>query len=178
MLDRSPASEIWQDSLEDGQRRVGRTVKVLAATGLLGGLHIAFGLLALVVTTGALATLMPIYAIPRTVFTDPPVASVGLTAKAVEERGVHVRTASMDIEQTARSSADGDTVGRLVLTADCERTRWRSCDRASPDEWIGEATLAICAHVPLDVLADVAHGFPTFAEIYEPPIRELAYGHG
>lgn len=56
-----PPSEIWQDSLEDGQRRVGRTVKVLAATGLLGGLHIAFGLLALVVTTGALATLMAIY---------------------------------------------------------------------------------------------------------------------
>jgi len=53
--------EIWQDSLEDGRRRLGRSAKVLAATGLLGGFHVAFGLVALVVTTGALATLMPIY---------------------------------------------------------------------------------------------------------------------
>ncbi len=60
MIGRAP-SEIWQDSLEDGQRRLERSAKVLAATALLGGFHIAFGLLALVVTTGALATLMPIY---------------------------------------------------------------------------------------------------------------------
>jgi len=59
LIGREP-SEIWQDSLEDGQRRLGRSAKVLAATGLLGGFHIAFGLLALVVTTGALAALMPI----------------------------------------------------------------------------------------------------------------------
>ncbi len=59
MIGREP-SEIWQDSLEDGQRRLERSAKVLAATGLLGGFHIAFGLLALVVTTGALAALMPI----------------------------------------------------------------------------------------------------------------------
>jgi len=60
LIGREP-SEIWQDSLEDGQRRLARPAKVLAATGLLGGFHIAFGLLALVVTTGALATLMPSY---------------------------------------------------------------------------------------------------------------------
>lgn len=60
MIGRAP-SEIWHDSLEDGQRRVERSAKVLAATGLLGGFHIAFGLVALVVTTGALATVMPIY---------------------------------------------------------------------------------------------------------------------
>ncbi len=60
MIGREPR-EIWQDSLEDGRRRLGRSAKVLAATGLLGGFHVAFGLVALVVTTGALATLMPIY---------------------------------------------------------------------------------------------------------------------
>jgi len=60
LIGREP-SEIWQDSLQDGRRRLGRSAKVLATTGLLGGFHIAFGLIALVVTTGALSTLMPSY---------------------------------------------------------------------------------------------------------------------
>jgi hypothetical protein len=53
LIGREP-HEIWQDSLEDGQRRLARPAAVLAATGLLGGFHVTLGLLALVVTTGAL----------------------------------------------------------------------------------------------------------------------------
>lgn len=58
MIGREPR-DIWQDSLEDGQRRLARPAAVLAATGLLGGFHITLGLLALVVTTGALVAVMP-----------------------------------------------------------------------------------------------------------------------
>ena len=59
MIGRSP-SEIWQDSLEDGRHRVERPARVMAATGLLGGFHVTLGLLALVVTTGALGAVMPL----------------------------------------------------------------------------------------------------------------------
>ncbi len=58
MIGREP-HEIWQDSLADGQRRLARPASVLAATGLLGGFHVTLGLLALVVTTGALSAVMP-----------------------------------------------------------------------------------------------------------------------
>lgn len=58
MIGRDPA-EIWTDSFEDGERRLARPASVLAATGLLGGYHVTLGLLALVVTTGVLATAMP-----------------------------------------------------------------------------------------------------------------------
>lgn len=58
MIGRNP-TEIWRDSLEDGERRLARSPSVLAATGLLGGYHVALGLIALVITTGALATVMP-----------------------------------------------------------------------------------------------------------------------
>jgi len=54
-----PPEEIWKDSLEDGQRRLARPAPVLAATGVLGGLHITVGLLALIVSTGALAAVLP-----------------------------------------------------------------------------------------------------------------------
>ena len=54
-----PPREIWQDSLEDGEARLGRPAAVMAATGVLGGLHVTLGLLALVVSTGALSAAMP-----------------------------------------------------------------------------------------------------------------------
>ena len=58
MIGREPR-EIWQDSLQDRQRGLARPAAVLAATGLLGGFHVTLGLLALVVSTGALSAFMP-----------------------------------------------------------------------------------------------------------------------
>ena len=39
---------------------------------------------------------------------------------------------------------------------------------------MAEATLAIRAEVPVEILADVVHAFPTFGEALEPPVQELA----
>ncbi|MDQ3680781.1 MAG: NAD(P)/FAD-dependent oxidoreductase [Actinomycetota bacterium] len=115
-------------------------------------------------------------AIPRAIFTDPPLASVGMTAAHAEQEGLDAVTATMELGQTARSASEGESRGRLVLVADRERgvLIGASALGGAADEWIGEAVLAIRAEIPLSVLTDVVHPFPTFSEVYEPPLRELA----
>ncbi len=115
-------------------------------------------------------------AIPRAVYTEPAVASVGMTAEQARATGVDAVTASMDVRDVARATSEGSGPGRLVLTADRGRRVLIGAAAIGPgaDEWLGEATLAIRAQVPLDILADVVHPFPTFSEAYEPPLRELA----
>ncbi|MDT7538476.1 MAG: hypothetical protein QOI82_2061 [Actinomycetota bacterium] len=115
-------------------------------------------------------------AIPRAIYTSPAVASVGRTADEARDDGVDPLTAVMDVGETARAAAEGSGGGRLVLTADRRRGVLIGAAAIGPhaDEWLAEATLAIRAEVPLSVLADVVHAFPTFGEAFEPPMRELA----
>ena len=42
------------------------------------------------------------------------------------------------------------------------------------EDWGAELTLAVKAKVGVDVLADVVHAFPTYAEALEPAYGELA----
>ena len=114
-------------------------------------------------------------AIPRAVYTEPAVAAVGLTAAQARDAGHDVVVLDR-AGDTARGLADGEDVLRIVLVADRQARHLLGASAIGPHaaEWIGEATLAIRAHVPLEVLADLVHPFPTFAEAYEPLYRELS----
>lgn len=114
-------------------------------------------------------------AIPRGVYTDPAVASVGLTARQAEQQGATAISATVDLCTTARARTDGLRRGRLVLVADARRRVLLGAAAIGPhaEEWLAEAVIAIRAELPLELLADVVHAFPTYGEAFEPALREL-----
>ncbi|MFN2465256.1 MAG: NAD(P)/FAD-dependent oxidoreductase [Candidatus Dormibacteria bacterium] len=117
-------------------------------------------------------------AVPRVTFSDPEVASVGLSEKQAREQGINVRTAGIDDLQnaTARGYIHGEPGGMMKLVADADRNVLVGATLCGPrsGEMIGEMCVAIRAEVPIAVLADVVHAFPTFARAFQEMIAELA----
>lgn len=112
-------------------------------------------------------------AIPRVIYTDPPVASVGVSESA--DPAVRVISARIELSGLARTDTDGESGGLLILTADATKGVLIGAFAigAHADEWLAEATLAIRAGVQLSVLCDVVHAFPTFGQAFDLPMQEL-----
>jgi dihydrolipoamide dehydrogenase len=116
-------------------------------------------------------------AIPRAVYTSPSVYAVGVSPGHAAAAGVDLITVGFDLAETARAAVADDDGGRVELYADAGRGDILVGAAAiGPDaeEWMGELTLAIRAGIPLAVLADVVHAFPTYGEAVESALRELA----
>ncbi len=60
-------------------------------------------------------------AVPRVVYTDPPMASVGMSARQAGGAGIEVITARTGLSGLARVNTDGTPGGVLILVADRAR---------------------------------------------------------
>ncbi len=115
-------------------------------------------------------------AVPRVTFTDPEVASVGLSAAAAQERGLNIVTASTDPGEAARGYIHDFHGGALKLVGDRDRGVLIGATLVTPraGEILGELVLALRAGVPLSILADVIHPFPAFNRVLGGVLQELA----
>ncbi len=108
-------------------------------------------------------------AVPRVTYTDPQAASVGASAGRF--------TAMVPLSEVAKTATYmrdyADSPGFLSLLSDGERLTGAYALGPEAGEWLQQATLAIRAHVPLDVLADTIQPFPTFSEIYVAALKAL-----
>jgi pyruvate/2-oxoglutarate dehydrogenase complex dihydrolipoamide dehydrogenase (E3) component len=109
-------------------------------------------------------------AVPRVVFTDPQVASVGEAEGPLQAT---VPLAGVARTSTYMRSYD-ERPGFLTLVSDGERLTGAYAIGPEAGEWLGQATLAIRARVPLDVLRDTIQPFPTFSESLLFGLLELA----
>ncbi len=115
-------------------------------------------------------------AVPRVTFTDPEVASVGLSEAAARERGLNVVTASTDPAQAARGEIHDFHGGALKLIADRDRGVLIGATMVTPraGEILGELLLALKVGTPLGILADVIHPFPAFNRVLGGVLQDLA----
>ena len=115
-------------------------------------------------------------AVPRVTFTDPEIASVGLSEAAARARGIDVAVAKADPAETARGYIHDFHGGALKLVADRERGVLIGATLVTPraGEIVGELVLAIKQRIPLQTLADVIHPFPAFNRVLGAGLEELA----
>ena len=106
---------------------------------------------------------------PRVVYTDPQAGAVGAT-EAPLQRDRRVA----EVPKTATyTRAYAESNGFLTLLSDGERLTGAYALGPEAGEWLQQATLAIRARVPLDVLRDTIQPFPTFSEIYLDALKAL-----
>jgi len=108
-------------------------------------------------------------AVPRVTYTDPQAAAVG----AAEGRFQATVPVSGVAKTSTYTRAYAESNGFLTLVSDGERLTGAYALGPEAGEWLQQATLAIRAHVPIDVLADTIQPFPTFSEIYVPALKAL-----
>jgi dihydrolipoamide dehydrogenase len=108
-------------------------------------------------------------AVPRVVFTDPQAASVGAA-----EATFSATALLSEVAKTATYTRAYDkSNGFMTLLSDGERLTGAYALGPEAGEWLQQATLAIRARVPLDVLLDTIQPFPTFSEIYLGALKTL-----
>ena len=109
-------------------------------------------------------------AVPRVVFTDPQAASVGEADGPL--------TGSVPLSSVPRTStytrAYDTRPGFLNLVSDGQVLTGAYALGPEAGEWLQQATLAIRARVPLDVLHDTIQPFPTFSEAFLFALQDLA----
>ncbi|HEX6344794.1 NAD(P)/FAD-dependent oxidoreductase [Umezawaea sp.] len=116
-------------------------------------------------------------AVPQVVFTDPEVASVGLTASAAEAAGLRIRVVDHDLAAVAGASLHAEGYrGHARMVVDEDRRVVVGFTLVGPDvaELLHAATIAVVGEVPLDRLWHAVPAFPTVSEVW---LRLLeAYG--
>src|SRR5216683_664553 len=115
-------------------------------------------------------------AMPAIVFTDPHVASVGLTEAAARATGHAVRVSTIGLDQVPRALAARDVRGLIKLVAEVDSGRLLGAHILAPEgaDSIQTAALAIRQGLTIDDLADTI--FPYLTTVEGLKLAALSFG--
>jgi len=125
----------------------------------------AAGTRAAINMTGGEATL-DLSAMPAVIFTDPQVATVGLTEDKANAKGINTISRQLDLEHVPRSLANFETQGfvKLVVNADNQQIIGAQILASNGGEMIQTAVLAISNKMTVDALAGQLFPYLTMVE--------------
>jgi mercuric reductase len=113
--------------------------------------------------------------VPRAVFTDPPVGSVGITEAEARESGLDVQSVTIPMDVIPRAVAVHRKDGALKMLTDAASRRVLGVHMLgeSAHEVIHEAAIAMRFGATLDDFVDLVHVYPTMSEALK--IAALAF---
>ena len=109
-------------------------------------------------------------ALPMAIFTEPEIASTGLSEAEAKRQGLGIRVGRFPFSALGRAMALGETEGFVKLVSVGERIVGMAAVGAEASELIAEGTLAIEFGASLEDLALTIHAHPTLSEA----VREAA----
>jgi dihydrolipoamide dehydrogenase len=104
-------------------------------------------------------------AVPACVYTEPEIATVGLTESEAKNRGIQPKTGRFYLRANGRAATISNRDGFVKVVADQNNTIiGAQILGVNASELISEMTLAITLSVKADVIADMIHPHPTISE--------------
>ena len=113
--------------------------------------------------------------VPRAIFTQPALASVGLTEQEAIDAGYEVRTGKAYFRHLGRAKAIGETKGLVKLIADVKMGRLLGGHILGPhaDDLIHEITVAMYNEGTAESLYRSIHVHPTLSEVIKNAAKRL-----
>jgi len=114
--------------------------------------------------------------VPRVVYTDPEVASVGLTEVEAKAKGIRYDVAEFPVAEIDRAITDGHDEGAARLLISKGRIAGASLVGPQAGELIHELALAMQVNAKVKDIAAMVHAYPTQAQIVRRTINK-SYAH-
>ena len=113
--------------------------------------------------------------VPRVTFTDPEVASVGMSEEQAREAGHRVRVGIAWVKDAEKAQIDGQTIGQVKVVADTDG-RLLGCHivAETAGDMIHEAVAMLAGRAPVGIVAAEMHAYPTLSELMRTALGEAA----
>ena len=114
--------------------------------------------------------------VPYCLFTDPPMAHVGLTERDAERQGIATRVAKLPMSAVLRAEATDETQGfmKVLVAEDDDRILGFTMLGSEAGEVMAAVQMAMLAKAPYPMVRDAVLAHPTFAEGLGPLLANVA----
>ena len=113
--------------------------------------------------------------VPHCLFTDPPLAHVGLTEREAERQGIATRVARLPMSAVLRTEATDETLGfmKVLVARDDDRIVGFTMLGAEAGEVMAAVQMAMLAKAPYPIVRDAVIAHLTYAEGLGPLLSNV-----